>query len=82
MPHRTYQVEYLSEGRRSGGNLYETWRRLGFSLVINAWQRSYLKGAALPAYRLGSVTSEDGSLHLNCVVEPHDVILIRLTPDK
>ena len=81
VPQKKYNAEYYSVGRRSGGNLYETWHRLGFPQVINAYQRSYLDGASLPAYRFNTISAEDGSLHISCVVEPHDVILIRFTPN-
>ena len=67
-------------GRHSGGNLYEKWRDFGDPDNLSAWQRRYLEGAALPAYRMTELSAGDGTLHLGCVVEPHDVILIRLNP--
>lgn len=82
VPRGRYRAEYFSVGRRSGGNLYENWRRLGYTEVINGWQRSYLEGVSLPAYRVGTIAAEDHTLQLSCVVEPHDVILIRLSPDE
>ena len=82
VPHRRYHAEHYAIGRLSGGNLYEVWHRLGFTRSINAHQRSYLESASMPAYRMSTLSAEDGNLHISCVVEPHDVILINLTPDE
>lgn len=81
VPQKEYNAEYYSVGRKSGGNLYETWHRLGLPKVINAYQRSFLDGTSLPAYRFNTISAEGGNLHVSCVVEPHDVILIRFTPN-
>lgn len=75
-----WQAEFFSVGRHSGGNLYEKWRDFGYPNNIGEWQRGYLESAALPAYRMSEISADNGTLHLGCVVEPHDVILIRLNP--
>lgn len=77
---KNWSVEYFAVGRRIGGSLYENWRRLGFPKTIKAWQRTYLDSISLPACRVGELQADEGVLRLNGVVEPHDVILIRLTP--
>ena len=75
-----WNAEFFSVGRRTGGNLYENWQRFGYPRVINEWQRSYLDNASMPAYRMAALHVDRGTLHLNCVIEPHDVMVIRLNP--
>lgn len=76
--HSVWNAEFLSVGRRTGDNTYENWQRLGSPRVLNAWQRAYLEGQSLPAYRIAEIHADNGTFQLSCVVEPHDVMVIRL----
>ena len=75
-----WNMETYGIGRRLGGNLYESWHRSDYPNTLNEWQKTHLEKISLPFYQITKVRSEDGTLHISRVVDPHDVILIRLQP--
>ena len=76
----TWNMETYGIGRRLGGNLYECWHRSDYPNTLSEWQKAYLEKISLPYYQTTKIRSEDGILQVSRVVDPHDVILIRLQP--
>ena len=78
----SYTVEQYAVGREHGGNPYECWEKMGKPESLTAWQRSYIEKQAQPAYFIRHMAAQDGKIELKYVVQPHDVLLIELRPEK
>ena len=77
---REYIVEYFSVGPDSGGSVYEKWRDMGAPNNLTAWQREHLESVSRPGYFVDRISSIGGILEITCASEPHDVILMQVTP--
>ena len=78
--YKEYGVETFSIGRARGGSAYEKWMEIGAPSRMTDWQREYIDRASNVQYTVNRVKAEHGCVELRCVVDPHDVILMRITP--
>ncbi len=80
LPFEEYEVETFMVGQRHGGSTYAKWQEIGAPDRLTDWQREHVARASSSQYSIHRIPAENGKIELRCVVDPHDVILIRLTP--
>lgn len=78
----TYTVERFVIGPKHGGNPYEVWQQIGEPENMTSWMRDYVSAHASPQYQAETARTVDGILEIRCVIDPHDVHIIRITPSN
>lgn len=73
-----YSIERFVIGRMQGGNTYECWKKSGNPAVMNTSQKEYITSQSQPSYTVERASTQNSELRISCMLDPHDVQLIKI----